>query len=87
MLPQPFAARARGKRENPRAAVAEAILVIDQAATILERLRSELLAEVLEHDLPTTPTPGSCDHAWPGELDPDAVCERGCGLAYVDWSQ
>lgn len=29
----------------------------------------------------------TCAHVWPDELEPDAKCVQGCGLAYVEWSE
>lgn len=29
----------------------------------------------------------SCDHVWPSELEPDALCDNGCGATYALWSE
>jgi hypothetical protein len=29
----------------------------------------------------------TCAHVWPDELEPDAECLQGCGLAYAEWSE
>jgi hypothetical protein len=29
----------------------------------------------------------TCAHVWPDELETDAQCLQGCGLAFAEWSE